>query len=80
MTTEIEDNMLFHDNTVDHRFLQNDDPNADTRSQSTILRTTFQVYGPILIVCFLLFCYVRQRFPKAYTIRDWADDVKVCVE
>jgi hypothetical protein len=69
------DNLGLRNNV--HRFLQSDDPTGDIGSDSSVLRTTFTVYGSVLLLCFLLFCYVRQRYPRAYTIRDWAEDIKV---
>jgi hypothetical protein len=69
------DDVRIHDDL--HRLLQSDDPTADIGQDSYVLRTTFKVYGSILLIGYLLFCYVRQRYPKAYTIRSWADDIKV---
>jgi hypothetical protein len=46
-------------------------------SASTVLRDTFLVYGIIFGVMLLLFCCVRVKFPRPYTIRRWVDDIKV---
>jgi hypothetical protein len=46
-------------------------------SASTVLRDTFLVYGIIFGVMLLLFCCVRAKFPRPYTIRRWVDDIKV---
>jgi hypothetical protein len=46
-------------------------------SASTVLRDTFLVYGTIWGVMLLLFCCVRVKFPRPYTIRRWVDDIKV---
>ena len=57
------------------RFLQ--DENEDENSQGNDgqkLRDTFILYGSLLCGCFLLFCYVRRRFPRPYTIRNWVED------
>ena len=76
---------------LSNRWLQEDDTNTTTNSttssstsssttdqnQSAILRTTFKVYGSILAISFILFCYVRRRFPRPYTIRKWVDELKV---
>jgi hypothetical protein len=44
-----------------------------------VLKDTFLVYGIVLCVLFSLFCFVRLRFPRAYTIRRWAgENLKVC--
>lgn len=58
----------------DHRFLQDDEFVPGTDAQ--VLRATFTVYGSALIVFFLLFCWIRRRFPKPYTLRQWVDDLK----
>ena len=53
-----------------------DDP-VKKLSDSDILKDTFMIYGTILVVCFLLFCFVRQKFPRPYSIRNWVEKVKV---
>jgi hypothetical protein len=80
MGFSIENDQLMdhHDERTILRLLQAEDPTTvDLTNHSAILRTTFQVYGTILLVSYLIFCHVRQHYPKAYTIRDWADDIKV---
>lgn len=47
-------------------------------NDAQIIRDTFVVYGAIFAVVTFLFCIVRLRFPKAYTIRQWVEDHKVC--
>lgn len=59
------------------RFLQDDGGTTTTQSDSTILRTTFKVYGSILLVSFILFCFLRQRCPRPYNIRNWVEKIKV---
>jgi hypothetical protein len=49
----------------------------DTASASTVLRDTFVVYGTVLGVLLLVFCCVRVKFPRPYTIRKWVEEVKV---
>lgn len=54
------------------------DPTAGSnQSDSEVLKNTFMIYGTILVVSFLLFCFVRQRFPRPYSIRNWVQKVKV---
>ena len=45
-------------------------------ADSEELKVTFSVYGSILLVSFLLFCWVRLQFPRAYTVRSWAENIK----
>lgn len=56
-----------------HRLLEEAIPSSD----SEVLRNTFMVYGSILVCMFLLFCYVRKRFPRPYALRAWVEDLKV---
>ena len=46
-------------------------------SDGRTLRDTFMVYGGMLVVIFLTFCYVRRAFHKPYTIRRWVEECKV---
>jgi len=39
-------------------------------NDALVLRNTFVVYGPALLGSFLLFCYVRRRFPRAFNLRS----------
>jgi hypothetical protein len=57
-----------------HRLLEED---AIPPNDSEVLRNTFMIYGSIMIVIFFLFCYVRQRFPRPYSLRAWVEDLKV---
>jgi hypothetical protein len=57
-----------------HRLLEDD---AIPPNDSEVLRNTFMVYGSALICIFLLFCFVRQKFPKPYKLRSWVEDLKV---
>ena len=61
------------------RFLEEeeDDDEFVEPNDGEVLRNTFMVYGSILAFLFLLFCYVRRRFPKPYTLRMWVEDLKV---
>lgn len=43
-----------------------------------ILRATFVVYGSFVLGMFIAFCYVRRKFPRAYQLRNWVTDIKVC--
>jgi hypothetical protein len=69
-----------NDEGFTHRFLQADNSTDSTgtqQSDSNVLKSTFSVYGSILLASFLLFCYVRRRFPRPYNIRNWVDSIKV---
>lgn len=76
----------FHSSlSIIRRLEEEDVPPIDTtstppdspQSDSNVLRTTFMVYGSILLVGFLLFCDVRRRFPRPYTLRQWIEEIKV---
>ena len=41
-----------------------------------VLRATFLVYGSVLLGVFVLFCYVRRKFPRPYNIRNWVEELK----
>jgi hypothetical protein len=65
------------------RLLETNTTNTTTNSTATIvlkdaqvLKATFLVYGCIFLVLMILFCFFRRRYPKAYTVRNWADDFK----
>jgi hypothetical protein len=48
----------------------------DGESDSKVLRETFLLYGPLFVVIWLLFCFVRRRFPRAYSVRRWQQTLK----
>lgn len=48
----------------------------DSESDSQVLRETFLLYGPLFAVIWLLFCWVRRRFPRAYSVRSWQQKLK----
>ena len=56
----------------------NDDDTSDPQelSDSKVLRATFVVYGSVLLAVFVLFCYVRRKFPRPYNLRTWIEDRK----
>jgi hypothetical protein len=37
-----------------------------------ILLNTFVFYGSFLIIVFVVFCGVRQLFPRPFTVRKWS--------
>lgn len=47
---------------------------------SDILLDTFVLYGSILVITWLLFCWARLQFPRPFTVRNWTtnEDLKVC--
>jgi Late exocytosis, associated with Golgi transport len=44
-----------------------------TSNDSQIIRQTLRLYGCIYLAMFLVFCYVRQKFPKLFNIRSWVE-------
>jgi len=59
------------------RRLDEEDTNSTSSyNDAEVLRNTFTVYGSVLAVVFLLFCCVRLKFPRAYTIRNWVEDLQ----
>jgi Late exocytosis, associated with Golgi transport/Cytosolic domain of 10TM putative phosphate transporter len=41
-----------------------------------VLQSTFSVYGSIMLIALLLFCYLRRRFPRPFQVRDWVEEHK----
>ena len=39
-------------------------------NDAEVLRATFVVYGSVLLGVFVLFCYVRRRFPRPNNLRN----------
>jgi hypothetical protein len=52
------------------------DPSLITSTDSAIIRETLRVYGSLYIGFFLLFCILRQRYPKLYNVRSWAPEIR----
>jgi len=48
----------------------------DNRSESQILVGTLYTYGIAFTMCFLLLCWARRRFPRAFNLRSWVDGRK----
>lgn len=42
-------------------------------NDSAIIRQTLRLYGSIFLAIFLLFCYVRRKFPKLLNVRSWVE-------
>lgn len=58
------------------RLLQNStDDSGEAIDDARVIRDTCMVYGSIMVVTFLLFCYVRQKYPRPYSIRKWVEDL-----
>ena len=58
------------------RFLeeQQDDATEPVDPDDTnALRNTLRLYGSIFVVLFLLFCYLRQKYPSVYQVRGVYD-------
>ena len=53
--------------------------NADllvSSNDSEIIRQTLRVYGSLFLAFFIIFCYLRRKFPKLYNIRSWVPELK----
>ena len=61
--------------TVGNETSSNDE-DAVIYDDSQVLRDTFVVYGSIMVVIILLFCWARRRFPNVYNIRNWVEHLK----
>mmetsp|Transcript_10784 Transcript_10784/g.16622 ORF Transcript_10784/g.16622 Transcript_10784/m.16622 type:complete len:874 (+) Transcript_10784:239-2860(+) len=65
---------------TDFRVLQQDDDIIDAEEVNAnpgdTLRNTISVYGGIFAVAFFLFCVLRRKYPRAYNIRGWAEDLQ----
>lgn len=53
-----------------------DDDETITYNDAQVLRDTFMVYGSVMVVIVLLFCWARRRYPKVYNLRQWVDPIK----
>ncbi len=60
-----------------HRALElvTDDPKEFNDSEK--LRSTFQVYGSLFVVLFLIYCTLRKVYPKAFTIRKTTKSINM---
>jgi hypothetical protein len=56
-----------------------DSSGSGTMSDGEVLRTTFTIYGSILLIAFLMFCWLRKQYPRAYTIRRWVTTTPIKV-
>jgi len=70
----------FHSLTI-HRQLNgsgtgNDDNNISGHGDSDVIRSTLRLYGSVFLVVFLMFCWLRRRFPRRFNVRSWAPKVK----
>jgi hypothetical protein len=45
-------------------------------NDSEVLRDTLRIYGSLFLMLLLLFCILRRRYPRAYNIRNWLDEIK----
>lgn len=45
-------------------------------TDSDVLRNTFLVYGSMLLIIGLVFCTLRQIFPRPFTIRQWVPQLQ----
>jgi len=69
--------------TVAGRLLQGGSSNSTTvgdvaePNDASVLRDTFFVYGIALVVILFIFCVVHRRYPRAFTVRRWAEQIRV---
>ena len=83
----LDDNLLYQ-HYHDDRFLQDTNSSetsaptavpvddAANTDDSEVLRATFLLYGSVLLGVFVLFCFVRLKFPRPYNLRNWVEDLK----
>ena len=45
-----------------------------TSNDADIIRESFRVYGSIYLVSFVIYCFLRRRFPKLFNIRSWVPE------
>ena len=52
---------------------------SDLLNDSGILKDSFVAYGSLLVVVWILFCWIRLSFPRPFTVRHWTtkDNLKV---
>ena len=59
------------------RFLEeegaDDDAPPSDPDDTNSLRNTLRLYGSIFVVLFLLFCFLRQKYPNVYQVRGVYD-------
>lgn len=53
------------------RLDESNDDEIVTSTDSDIIRETLRIWGSLYIVCFLLYCFLRRRYPRLYNIRSW---------
>eukprot|EP00977_Amphora_coffeiformis_P011714 scaffold2849_cov174-Amphora_coffeaeformis.AAC.5 len=41
---------------------------------SKVLQATILLYGSVLLIIVLVFCWARQRFPRVYQLRKWIEN------
>jgi hypothetical protein len=61
-----------------HRFLQDNSTNTTLTMSNggQVLKDTMKVFGSIFAVAFFLFCCLRSKYPKAFNIRSWVEDLQ----
>ena len=45
-------------------------------NDSEVLRNTLRIYGSLFLVLFIVFCSVRRKYPGAYNVRSYNEDLK----
>lgn len=58
------------------RWLENSidvDENEVKGNDAAVLRNTVVVYGSVLLITWVVFCWVRQAYPRPFTVRSWVD-------
>lgn len=60
------DNLVSVKNTTDF------DDRFSRKHEGRVLLDTIVLYGSLLLIVWLFFCWVRLQFPRPYTLRKWS--------
>lgn len=44
--------------------------------QDDALANSLRIYGGLFVVVMLVFCWLRKKFPRAYNVRGWVDELR----
>jgi hypothetical protein len=72
--------MMMEDVVVKFRYLQDSSSGGEDEqplSSSQILRATCKIYGSIFLVLFVLYLFVRGKYPHIFNIKRYHDNLKV---
>lgn len=62
---------------IPFRRLDDEEDELTTSNASETLRNTLRIYGSLFLVLLLIFCFVRNRYPKTYNVRNWSPKPKL---